>query len=362
MLFNHGCISFGSLFFLIVNGPSKGIGQYQDYAGQVPVNQEYQIIQKEVPEHPQYQQMPSTQLHPGQQQMQDVQHQNQPQTHQPPGQAQPLRQMHQPQIQQNPTAAQGQPMIQQRSQPTHPEKIAPQGQYQEKQQNQQMRYPNQPEIQQRLAVGNPQVEPSSQQHPSNIQQNGLTMDGQSSQPSDSQEPPHLSSLPPPPIPRPPKRPEAEKIYPKGVYPGYAQGPATKIQTNPNDITDLDLSMPGSMIDFNIYVGSGKEDCYWQYVKSNATFYVSVTVLKGGDGSIGLGVRQPNGKIALPYRWLPDDEYMEEETQEGYYCVCLDNLFSKSGATLVQLYIDTFHFGEMDQFNDFVNVRKISFLF
>ncbi len=46
------------------------------------------------------------------------------------------------------------------------------------------------------------------------------------------------------------------------------------------------------MEYKVHVDAGKEDCYWQYVHPGATLYVSYQVLKGGDGSIGMAVRNP----------------------------------------------------------------------
>ena len=49
--------------------------------------------------------------------------------------------------------------------------------------------------------------------------------------------------------------------------------------------------PGVAMEYKVHVDAAKEDCYWQYVHPGATFYVSAQVLKGGDGSIGIGIRK-----------------------------------------------------------------------
>jgi len=85
--------------------------------------------------------------------------------------------------------------------------------------------------------------------------------------------------------------------------------------------------------------------------AGSTFYVAAQVLKGGDGSIGLGVKQPNGDVVLPYSWSPVAEYNEEKAQEGYYAVCLDNIFMSSGSTLVKLYISRLHSENFETIKD-----------
>ena len=62
-----------------------------------------------------------------------------------------------------------------------------------------------------------------------------------------------------------------------------------VQT-PENVNWLDAA-PGVAMEYKVHVDAAKEDCYWQYVHPGATFYVSAQVLKGGDGSIGIGIRR-----------------------------------------------------------------------
>ena len=73
-------------------------------------------------------------------------------------------------------------------------------------------------------------------------------------------------------------------------------PAGFDSTNPLD------SAPGIAMEYKVHVEAGKEDCYWQYVHKGATLYVSYQVLKGGDGAIGMAVRNPSTKVVHPYAW------------------------------------------------------------
>ncbi len=59
---------------------------------------------------------------------------------------------------------------------------------------------------------------------------------------------------------------------------------------PDNVNWLDAA-PGVAMEYKVHVDAAKEDCYWQYVHPGATFYVSAQVLKGGDGSIGIGIRR-----------------------------------------------------------------------
>jgi hypothetical protein len=56
--------------------------------------------------------------------------------------------------------------------------------------------------------------------------------------------------------------------------------------------------------------------------------VSYQVLKGGDGSIGMAVRNPKMEVVHPYAWKASSEYEENTAVGGYYSVCLDNQFSR----------------------------------
>lgn len=105
------------------------------------------------------------------------------------------------------------------------------------------------------------------------------------------------------------------------------------------------------MEYKVHVEAGKEDCYWQYVHKGATLYVSYQVLKGGDGSIGMAVRNPSTKVVHPYAWKATSEYEESDVpQGGYYSVCLDNQFSRFSAKLVNLYLTTFRYDEWEKFS------------
>jgi len=105
------------------------------------------------------------------------------------------------------------------------------------------------------------------------------------------------------------------------------------------------------MEYKVHVEAGKEDCYWQYVHTNATLYVSYQVLKGGDGSIGMAVRNPQMKVVHPYAWKASSEYEESDIESGgYYSVCLDNQFSRFSAKLVNLYLTTFRYDEWEKFS------------
>ena len=85
-------------------------------------------------------------------------------------------------------------------------------------------------------------------------------------------------------------------------------------------------------------------------------YVSAQVLKGGDSKIGVAVRDPGGKVVLPYKWQASAEYEEASAEAGYWSVCLDNQFSKFSAKLVNLYLTTFRYDEWEKFAEDLQVR------
>merc|ERR1712013_966935 len=111
------------------------------------------------------------------------------------------------------------------------------------------------------------------------------------------------------------------------------------------------SAPGIAMEYKVHVEAGKEDCYWQFVHTGATLYVSYQVLKGGDRAIGMAVRNPQMKVVHPYAWKASSEYEESDIASGgYYSVCLDNQFSRFSAKLVNLYITTFRYDEWEKFS------------
>ena len=113
--------------------------------------------------------------------------------------------------------------------------------------------------------------------------------------------------------------------------------------------------PGVAMEYKVHVDAAKEDCYWQYVHQGATLYVSAQVLKGGDNKIGVAVRDPGGKVVLPYKWQASAEYEEASASAGYWSVCLDNQFSKFSAKLVNLYLTTFRYDEWEKFAEDLQV-------
>ena len=59
---------------------------------------------------------------------------------------------------------------------------------------------------------------------------------------------------------------------------------------------------------------------------------------------GFAVRHPKGHHVLPYKWVQDTEYENEEKSEGgNYELCVDNQFSRYADKLVNLYITTFRY-------------------
>jgi len=125
--------------------------------------------------------------------------------------------------------------------------------------------------------------------------------------------------------------------------------------------------PGVAMDYRVHLDAGKEDCYYQYVHPGATIYTSINVLKGGDGQAGFAVRNPTGKVVLPYSWKSHAEYEENSEAGGYYAICLDNQFSKMAAKLINLYITTFrndlwerHAEEMQKYD--MNVANVTAAF
>lgn len=69
------------------------------------------------------------------------------------------------------------------------------------------------------------------------------------------------------------------------------------------------------------------------------------MIRGGDGSAGFAVKQPDGKIVKPYEWLPTSEYTEQSAAGGYYAICLDNQFSRFAGKLVNVYITVIKYDE-----------------
>merc|ERR1712168_522356 len=148
--------------------------------------------------------------------------------------------------------------------------------------------------------------------------------------------------------------QGQGLAPGQNPPGHAANFAPPTPPPPSDDGNDWLSgndAPGIAMEYKVHVEAGKEDCYWQYVHPGATLYVSYQVLKGGDGNIGMAVRNPQMKVVHPYAWKASSEYEESDIPSGgYYSVCLDNQFSRFSAKLVNLYLPTFRYDEWEKFS------------
>merc|ERR1712032_1630733 len=148
--------------------------------------------------------------------------------------------------------------------------------------------------------------------------------------------------------------QGQGLAPGQNPPGHAANFAPPTPPPPSDDGNDWLSgndAPGIAMEYKVHVEAGKEDCYWQYVHPGATLYVSYQVLKGGDGNIGMAVRNPSMKVVHPYAWKASSEYEESDIPSGgYYSVCLDNQFSRFSAKLVNLYLTTFRYDEWEKFS------------
>ncbi|XP_055911278.1 transmembrane emp24 domain-containing protein B [Eupeodes corollae] len=109
------------------------------------------------------------------------------------------------------------------------------------------------------------------------------------------------------------------------------------------------NLPAVAMDYKVHLDAGKEDCYHQYVQPGATFYVSFSVVRGGDGMAGFAVRNPAGVIVKPYQWLPTADYTDQTSPGGYYGVCIDNQFSRFASKLVNIYITVVKYDAWDKY-------------
>ncbi|XP_037934064.1 uncharacterized membrane protein C17A5.08 [Teleopsis dalmanni] len=109
------------------------------------------------------------------------------------------------------------------------------------------------------------------------------------------------------------------------------------------------NLPAVAMDYKVHIDAGKEDCYHQYVQPGATFYVSFSVVRGGDGMAGFAVRNPAGQIVKPYQWQPTADYTDQVSPGGYYSVCIDNQFSRFAGKLVNIYITVVKYDAWDKY-------------
>ncbi|XP_075161639.1 p24 family member logjam [Haematobia irritans] len=109
------------------------------------------------------------------------------------------------------------------------------------------------------------------------------------------------------------------------------------------------NLPAVAMDYKVHIDAGKEDCYHQYVQPGATFYVSFSVVRGGDGMAGFAVRNPSGAIVKPYQWQATADYTDQVSPGGYYSVCIDNQFSRFAGKLVNIYITVVKYDAWDKY-------------
>ncbi|KAH8302551.1 hypothetical protein KR044_008126 [Drosophila immigrans] len=109
------------------------------------------------------------------------------------------------------------------------------------------------------------------------------------------------------------------------------------------------NLPAVAMDYKVHIDAGKEDCYHQYVQAGATFYVSFSVVRGGDGMAGFAVRNPAGEIVKPYQWQATADYTDQVSPGGYYSVCIDNQFSRFAGKLVNIYITVVKYDAWDKY-------------
>lgn len=126
-------------------------------------------------------------------------------------------------------------------------------------------------------------------------------------------------------------------------------------TKPNEETTQEIhkpwyeNLPAVAMDYKVHIDAGKEDCYYQYVQAGATFYVSFSVVRGGDGMAGFAVRNPENQIVKPYQWQATADYTEQTSPGGYYSVCIDNQFSRFAGKLVNIYITVVKYDAWDKY-------------
>lgn len=119
------------------------------------------------------------------------------------------------------------------------------------------------------------------------------------------------------------------------------------------------TLPAVAMEYKVHIDAGKEDCYFQYVQAGATFYVSFQVLRGGDGKAGLAVRNPDGVIVHPYRWLATSDYQDVAQKNGYYSVCIDNQFSRFAGKLINLYLTVIRYDQWEKYTKELEELNVS---
>ncbi|XP_050465350.1 transmembrane emp24 domain-containing protein 5-like [Cataglyphis hispanica] len=87
-------------------------------------------------------------------------------------------------------------------------------------------------------------------------------------------------------------------------------------------------IPATVRTYKVLIDSGKEDCYYQYVSTGATFYIRFEIWRNAENqNIGFEIKNPKGNIVYPWQWDPKGEYQEQSAYGGYYSICIDNHLS-----------------------------------
>jgi len=127
----------------------------------------------------------------------------------------------------------------------------------------------------------------------------------------------------------------------------------------NSLTEVTTNVPAIALDYKIHVDAGREDCYYQYIRTGSAVYVQFQVIKGGDGQAGFAVKDPHGQFVLPYAWKSEATYDTQTAIEGYYALCIDNQFSKFSAKLVSVYLNAYVVDDWSRFHDELEKLELS---
>lgn len=115
----------------------------------------------------------------------------------------------------------------------------------------------------------------------------------------------------------------------------------------------------SVKDYKVHIDAGKEECYYQYVNSGATLYISFQILRGGDKKAGFEMKNPEGIIIYPWQWQYNDNYQERSVNGGYYSICIDNRLSLASPRIVKLYFMAIRSDQWQQYKQEVEEQNLS---
>ncbi|KAK3592585.1 hypothetical protein CHS0354_001751 [Potamilus streckersoni] len=108
--------------------------------------------------------------------------------------------------------------------------------------------------------------------------------------------------------------------------------------------------PRARHQFEVQVGAGREECFYQKLRKDATLEVSYKVLRGDNRKVNVFLKNPNQTIMDSIKDKPDGNIDRVVTETGVYSICIDNTLRPFSSKLVYLYLGTYVESEWDKYS------------